>query len=78
MYVSLIENNKRTLTRQTAEKRAFAVSKLLSTKEEEVNISTDPLRASHIASFYPEHIQSYIADLLYLNAQAAEGLEKLY
>lgn len=78
MYISLIENNKRTLTRQTAEKIAFAIGRLLSTEKEEVTISTDELRAGHIASFYPEHIQSYVGNFLYLTAKSAEGLERFY
>lgn len=78
MYISLIENNKRTLTRQTAEKIAFAIGRLLSTEIEEVAISTDELRAGHIASFYPEHIQSYVGNFLYLTAKSAEGLERFY
>lgn len=78
MYISLIENNRRTLTKQTAEKIAFAIGKLLSTEKEEVNISSDELRASHIASFYPEHIQSYVGNFLYLTAKSAEGLERFY
>ncbi len=78
MYISLIENNKRALTKQTAEKVAFVVGKLLSTEKDEVTISPDELRASHIASFYPEHIQSYVGSLIYLTAKSAEGLDKFY
>ena len=78
MYVSLIENNKRNLTRQTAEKIALVVSKLLSVEEGEVKISADQLRASHVASFYPQHLQSYVGNLLYLTTQATEGIERFY
>ncbi len=78
MYISLIENNKRALTKQTAEKIAFAVGKLLSTEKDEVTISPDELKASHIASFYPEHIQSYVGNLIYLTTKSAEGLDRFY
>ena len=78
MYISLIENNKRTLTQQTAEKIALALSRLLSSKNNEVSLSPEELRASHLASFYPENIQPYVGNLLYLTTQAAEGLEAFY
>lgn len=78
MYISLIENNKRSLTKKTAEKIAGVISQLLSSEEGEVLVSPEELRASHIASFYPDQTKAYIGRFLYLTAQAAEGLERFY
>jgi transcriptional regulator with XRE-family HTH domain len=78
MYISLIENNKRAFTKQTAEKIANVAGILLSTENDKVTISSDELRASHIASFYPEHIQSYVGNLIYFTAKSAEGLDRFY
>jgi len=78
MYISLIENNKRTFTQQTAEKIAIALSRILSTDNNEVTLSPEELRASHLASFYPDNIQHYVGNLLYLTTQAVEGLETFY
>ncbi len=78
MYISLIENNKRMLTKKTAEKIASVISQLLRNDGSEVFISPEELRASHIASLYPDDIKTYIGRFLYLTAQAAEGLEHFY
>ncbi len=78
MYISLIENNKRALTKTTAEKIASVISQLLRSDGSEIFISPEELRASHIASFYPDHIKTYVGRFLYLTAQAAEGLEHFY
>ena len=78
MYVSLMENNKRNLTQQTADKIADGINYILSGESGEVKISSEELRANHIASFYPDHIKYYIKDLIYVTTLAAKSLEYFY
>ena len=78
MYVSLMENNKRNLTQQTADKIADGINFILSGESGEIKISSEELRANHMASFYPDHIKYYIKDLIYVTTLAAKSLEYFY
>ncbi len=78
MYISLMENNKRSLTEKTADRIAKGINYILSGESGEITISPEDLRANHIASFYPDHIKFYIRDLIYVTTLAAKSLEYFY
>lgn len=78
MYISLIENNKRTLTQQTADKIADSINFILGGESGDKKISSEELRANHLASFYPDHIKHYIRDLIHVTTLAAKSLEYFY
>ncbi len=78
MYISLMENNKRSLTQPTADKIADSINFILSGESGDMKISSEELRANHIASFYPDHIKYYIRDLIHVTTLAAKSLEYFY
>ncbi len=73
-----MENNKRSLTQQTADKVADSINFILSGESGDMKISSEELRANHIASFYPDHIKYYIRDLIHVTTLAAKSLEYFY